>query len=376
MKAWIDRVIGLAVKEYKEYARSTLLLFLAFASPLIMFFLFSYGFTLDVTDIPYSVLDQDQSSLSRDLLDRLAVNPSFELQNECRSEDELNDEMTNDRIRFAIIIPPDFSRTLHGGKSVAVQVLINGTMANRAIVTKGYVEAFIADYNSRKLASSDLMGKISFPVDILPEARFNPSLESTNVLVPGIAGLVLLIFPAVLAAISLSRERESGMILNFYTSPLSRFQFLLGKGLPLLTIGILNYLLFFVLTIWLFHVPFGGDFATLMLAMVLYMITTIGIGFLVATLVRSEVASLLIASIVTFLPGFLYSGLMMPVQSMGAEGKMMASILPAYYFIRVAKAVFLKRMGFFDLLGEIGALVAIAVVLFGLAILRLKKKMA
>jgi ribosome-dependent ATPase len=248
-------------------------------------------------------------------------------------------------------------------------------MANRAIVTQGYVEAFIADYNSRLLAESGITGNMLMPVEILFEAKFNPSLESTNVLVPGIAGLVLLIFPAVLAAISLSRERESGMILNFYTSPLSRFQFLLGKSLPLLTIGLINYVIFFALSIWLFRVPFGGDFDTLTLAIILYLITTVGIGFLVATLVRSEVAALLIASIVTFLPGFLYSGLMMPVQSMGAEGKMMASILPAYYFIRIAKAVFLKRLGLGSLLGELGALAAIAVVLFGLAILRLKKKM-
>ena len=258
---------------------------------------------------------------------------------------------------------------------MAIQVLINGTMANRAIVTKGYVEAFIADYNNRLLAEAELTRGLSMPINILLEARFNPSLESENVLVPGIAGLVLLIFPAVLAAISLSRERESGMILNFYTSPLSRFQFLLGKGLPLLTIGLINYVIFFALTLWLFHVPFGGDFVTLMLATVLYLITTVGLGFLVATLVRSEVAALLIAAIVTFLPGFLYSGLMMPVESMGAEGKMMASILPAYYFIRVAKAVFLKNMGMGSLLVEISALAAIAVALFGLAIWRLKKKM-
>ena len=375
MKAWLDRVIGLAVKEYKEYARSTLLLFLAFASPLIMFLLFSYGFTLDVTDIPYSILDQDHSPTSRDLLDRLAANPSFELQRVCYSEAEINSDMITDRIRFALIIPPTFSRTLHDGNSPAVQVLINGTMANRAIVTKGYIEAFMADYNLRRISDSDSHGNLAMPVDILLESRFNPSLDSVNVLVPGIAGLVLLIFPAVLAAISLSRERESGMILNFYTSPLSRSQFLLGKALPLLTIGLVNYVIFFALTIWLFGVPFGGDFFALLLATLLFLASTIGIGFLVATLIRSEVASLLITSVVTFLPGFLYSGLMMPVQSMGAEGKMMAAILPAYYFIRIAKAVFLKQLGIDSLLGEFGALATILVVLLGITILSLKKKM-
>jgi ABC-type multidrug transport system permease subunit len=344
-----------------------------------MFLLFSYGFTLDVKDIPFSYMDQCRTARSRELVDRFVSSKYFNLVAERFSQDEIYEDMMYDRVRFTLVVPPDFSRKLAGYGTASIQVWVNGTMASRANVTRGYLEGMIADYNDRIISeflrtrSTGESG--SMPIDILPSARFNPTLESSNVLVPGTAGLVLLIFPAVLAAISLSRERETGMIFNFYTSPLTRFQYVAGKSLPLLVIGFLNFLILHILTIWLFAVPFRGNFAILCLVTIFLLIASNGIGFLVAAIVRSQVAALLITTVVTFLPGFLYSGLMMPVQSMGMEAKITASILPIYYYVNLTKALYLKNVGLNYIVGDILGLLAIAIVLTITTLALLRKKM-
>jgi ABC-type multidrug transport system permease subunit len=379
MRTWFERVYALVVKEFKEFFRSKLLILLSAASPLLVFLLFSYGFTLDVKDIPFSYMDQCRTTRSRELIDRFVTSKYFNLVAERFSQDAIYDDMMYDRVRFTIVVPPDFSRRLAANDTASIQVWVNGTMASRANVTRGYLEGMIADYNDRiiteflKTRSSD--EQVSMPVDILPSARFNPTLESSNVLVPGTAGLMLLIFPAVLAAISLSRERESGMIFNFYTSPLTRFQYLAGKSIPLLVIGFLNFLFLFILTLWLFAVPFRGNFAILCLVTVLLLIASNGIGFLVAAIVRSQVAALLITTVVTFLPGFLYSGLMMPIEGMGMEAKMTASILPIYYYVNLTKSLFLKNVGIEFIVGDVLSLLAIAVVLTMITLALLRKKM-
>jgi ABC-type multidrug transport system permease subunit len=379
MRTWFERVFALAVKEFREFFRSKLLILLSVASPLLMFLLFSYGFTLDVKDIPFSYMDQCRTARSRELVDRFVSSKYFNLVAERFSQDEIYEDMMYDRVRFTLVVPPDFSRKLAGYGTASIQVWVNGTMASRANVTRGYLEGMIADYNDRIISeflrtrSTGESG--SMPIDILPSARFNPTLESSNVLVPGTAGLVLLIFPAVLAAISLSRERETGMIFNFYTSPLTRFQYVAGKSLPLLVIGFLNFLILHILTIWLFAVPFRGNFAILCLVTIFLLIASNGIGFLVAAIVRSQVAALLITTVVTFLPGFLYSGLMMPVQSMGMEAKITASILPIYYYVNLTKALYLKNVGLNYIVGDILGLLAIAIVLTITTLALLRKKM-
>ena len=380
MRKWLDRVAAITVKEFKELFRSRLLVFLSLASPLMMFILFSYGFSLDVNDIPFSFLDYNHSPQSQRLMESFSNNEFFTLKWERFSREEILEDMKLDRVRFAIIIPADFSRKISKGESPKVQILVNGTMANRANVTRGYVEGLIAWKNMKILEEhiqkySASGSAISLPIDVLPVARFNPSLESKNVLVPGIAGLVLLIYPAILAAISLSRERESGMILNFYTSPVSRIQYILGKAMPLMLTGFLNYLLFFALTLSLFQVPFAGNFFFLSFVTIIYLFSAISIGFLVAALVRSEVAALLITTVLTFLPGFLYSGLMMPVEGMGLEGKMTAQMLPISYFVKIVKGLFLKNINIQGMYFELLGLTSICLVIFGLLILLLKKKL-
>lgn len=380
MKNWLNRVYAITAKEFKELFRSKLLVFLSLASPLLMFILFSYGFSLDVNDIPFSYLDNNRSPQSRTLLESFINNPHFSLRGERLTRREIVSDLEMDRVRFALIVPKDYSRKLSKGQPSQIQVLVNGTMANRANVTKGYVEGLLAWHNlktiKKYLQSHTPSGtKLKMPVDILPVARFNPSLESKNVLVPGIAGLVLLIYPAILAAISLSRERESGMILNFYTSPVTRVQYIMGKAMPLLLTGFFNYLLFFALTLGLFQVPFGGDFVSLCLITILYLFTAICLGFLIATLVRSEVAALLITAVLTFLPGFLYSGLMMPVEGMGLEGKATAHMLPIFYYVKMVKGFFLKGISIQGMYFEILALAGIGLALLGTLTLLLKKKL-
>jgi len=378
MRVWLSRAASVAAKELREYSRSALQLILSVLSPAVVFLLFAYGFSLDVRNMPFSYLDLSDTPESRRLMDTFTSSRYFEPVARRTSLEQIADDLHSDAVRFALVVPSDYSRRLLRGRSAQIQLLVNGTMASRAIVVRGYAEGAIADYNMRRLSEqlrrSGGGALNELPLDLLPTAWFNPSLESKNVLVPGLAGVVLLYFVSVLAAVGLSREKESGMILNMYTSPLTRSQFLAGKALPYLLIGLGNFLLFFALARTLFGVPFNGDFIALLAVTVLFVLGAVGIGLLVATLVRSQVAALLITSVATFLPGILYSGLLMPIESMGVDAQMTAAIFPMAYYVSLTKKIHLKGVGWPELVGDALGLALFAVLILAATLAAMRKR--
>lgn len=379
MISWLRRVLSISLKEFKEFRRSPLLVALAVASPLTMFLLFSYGFSLDVKDITFSFLDWNRSQSSRELVDRISQSRYFKLISKRSSKDEIHADLMNNRVSFCLVIPPEFSRDLARGRNANIQILVNGTMANRANVTRGYIEGLIADYNLKILYSYLNSGggstEFNMPVDILPVAKFNPTLESTNALVPGLIGLTLFVFPAIMASINLSREKEMGVILNYYTSPLGRFQYLLGKTIPLLLVSLFNFAILFFLSLWLFQVPFNGSLVALSIGAVLFLLNSIGVGFLVASIVRSQVAALMITMVFTFLMGFLFSGLLTPVEAMGPDARGIAQMLPIFYFVQIAHGVFLKGLDVAGIQNQLLMLTMLMSIMLGFILLRLKKSM-
>lgn len=375
----LRNIVTVMVKEFREFSRSPLQLFLSVFSPAVMFLLFSYGFTLDVKEMPFCYLDLSRTPDSRTYLDTFVGSPNFSLVRECQSLQEVHDDLQSDRVRFALVIPEDFSLRLNRNRNAEIQVLVNGTMASRAIVVKGYVEGMNGDYNraqfERLIARHPEWREYSaFPIELLPTAWFNPSLESENFLVPGLAGITLFFFTSLLASVSLSGEKESGMIFNMYTSPLSRFQFIAGKALFYVGIGMFNFFLFFAFILFLFGVPFEGDFIALVLLTCLFVTASVGIGLFVATLVRSQVAALLITAIGTMLPGLLYSGLLMPIESMGLEAKFTAAIIPVSYYVRITQLIFLKGVGWEYLLSDALGIAVFTCVIYGATLAFFKKR--
>jgi ABC-2 type transport system permease protein len=375
----LANIFHVAWREFREFVSSPLLISLSIVSPLMMFLLFSYGFSMDVKDMPFSYVDLCRKPASRQYIDSFIASGFFDLVAERLSIEEVQRDLMLDRTRVGIVIPEDFSSRLARDRNAEVQILVNGTNASRAVVVKGYVEGMNAQFNNdliRDFIRKHYAGMNAElePVSLLPTTWFNPSLDSNNYIVPGVLGFCIFMFPAMMTAIALSKEKETGMIFNVYTSPLTRFQYLFGKTLLYLAVSMIIFMILFALTIWHFRVPFHGEFLTLLIITFLYVACAAGMGLLVAVLVRTQVAALLITMIGSFLPAFLYSGFFMPVESMGPDAQIISMIMPPTYYFSILRLSFLKGVGWSYMLPQTAALAVIAVAIYGLAVFFFKKR--
>jgi ABC-2 type transport system permease protein len=375
----LANIFHVAWREFREFVSSPLLISLSIVSPLMMFLLFSYGFSMDVKNMPFSYVDFCRKPASRQYIDSFIASGFFDLVAERLSIEEVQRDLMLDRTRVGIVIPEDFSSRLARDRNAEVQILVNGTNASRAVVVKGYVEGMNAQFNNdliRDFIRKHYAGMNAElePVSLLPTTWFNPSLDSNNYIVPGVLGFCIFMFPAMMTAIALSKEKETGMIFNVYTSPLTRFQYLFGKTLLYLAVSMIIFMILFALTIWHFRVPFHGEFLTLLIITFLYVACAAGMGLLVAVLVRTQVAALLITMIGSFLPAFLYSGFFMPVESMGPDAQIISMIMPPTYYFSILRLSFLKGVGWSYMLPQTAALAVIAVAIYGLAVFFFKKR--
>ena len=261
------RLQSVVRKEAREIYRDKLYLAMAFVVPVFLKILFGYGLTLDVKNIPTAVLDWNRSPASREYVDRVGRSRYFTLERYLLDYGPIYQGLLKGRLRLGLIIPPDFDRTLALGQETEVQALIDGSFPDRALTSRSYLEAINLEFNqelARRWQSST--GSMPPWIEVDTRAWFNSDLESKNFIVPGLMVTTLFFYPALLASIAIVREKESGSIFNIYCSPIRRWEYVIGKLLPYLGIGLINYVMIFLLSDYLFDVPFRGSFVFLTLA--------------------------------------------------------------------------------------------------------------
>lgn len=379
----LSRVIAVAYKEWREILRDRLFLTLAFVVPTLLMLLFGYGLNMDVENIPFAVLDQDRTALSREYLHRYMDSRYFDYKGHVQEERELEPLLSDSKIRFAVIIPPGFEETLLAGRPVAVQSLIDGTFPFRSATSKGYVIAINAAFNGEMLAdfivhnlgiSAEQASALVQPVGIELRYLYNQELQSVWSMVAALMMLVLMVSPPFLTALGVVREKENGSINNIYSSTVTRGEFLMGKMIPYVAISSINIIILWSLAHWLFGAPFKGDPLFFFLASVIYVICTAGIGLLVSLVVQTQVAAMMLTVVVTFVPSILYSGLLIPIASMDPQGQLEAHLFPAMYYTYIASGSFLKGVGVGQLWGRMLALAVYAAVLWVLSYLLFRKR--
>ncbi len=350
----LQRVRAVMFKEWREIVRDRLFLSLAFVVPISMMLVFAYGINMDVENLPFAVLDYDQTKLSRDYLHLFIDSRYFDYQGDVHSERELDPLLADSVIRFAIIVPPKFQENLLAGRPVAVQSLIDGVFPFRASTSKGYVIAINSAFNSKLLAGyiSEHFGMpqeqaeaMVQPIKVQLRYLYNQELKSIWSMAPLMMMFVLMITPPFLTALGVVREKENGSIYNIYASTITRSEFLIGKLTPYVFISILNMLILWFMATSLFHAPFKGDPLFFFLSSVLYVTCTTSIGLLVSLLVQTQIAAMMVTVVVTIVPSVLYSGLMVPIASMDAASQFEAHLFPAMYYTNIVLGSFLKGVG-------------------------------
>ena len=348
------------------------LTFALFGSVLLMILL-SYGMTFDVNELRFAALDRDQTPASRDYIQNIAGSRYFIQQPPLYSYDGLDRRMRSGDLSLAIEIPPGFGRDLKRDRAPEVGVWIDGAMPFRAETVRGYVYGLHYQYLADLATRSGLISPAA-AAKIEARYRYNQDFESFNAMVPGTIAILLVLVPAMLTALGVVREKELGTITNLYVTPMTRLEFLLGKQLPYVGISMIGFFGLLALSVYLFGVQFKGSFWTLVLGALLYVIATSGLGLLMSTFTRSQVAAIFGTAIATMTPAFAFSGLSSSVSALEGGAALFSSIYPTTHFLVISQGTFGKALGFDDLVDRFLALAIFIVVLTVICALLLRKQ--
>jgi ABC-2 type transport system permease protein len=374
-----DRALAIARKETRELLRDPAYLGLAVVVPVLLILVLGYQLSLDVKGLLVAVVDRDRSRWSREYIDGLVNSEYFRLVGALDSAEEAREWIRSGRARVVIDIPPDFGRRLSAGEPATVGVTVDGSFPSRGQIGAAYVAAINSLYNERLLreylARHGAGDARSWPVQMELAVWYNPTLESKNFIVPGMLVVILMIFPPLLSALLIVRERESGTILNLYCSPAGRWDILAGKALPYVGVSFLDFLLIFAASLWLFRVRFVGTVWMLVVGALLYSVCTVGLGLLISAVTRSQLAAMLATFLGAVAPAFTFSGIFTPTASLDAVGRFVSRLIPATYFMDVVRGSYLKGGGVAPYLPSLAILALYAVVIYGVAWLALRKRL-
>ena len=368
------RLLSYSRREGLELRRDPIRLTLALIGSAILMLVMGYGISLDVEDLTFAVLDRDQTTTSRDYTLNLSGSRYFVERPPITSYDDLDDRMRSGELSLAIEIPPNFGRDIARGRDASVAAWLDGAMPTRAETARGYVEGMHALWLAEKARQAGQAGALGGLANVEIRYRYNPDVRSVVAMVPAIIPLLLMLIPAMLTALSVVREKELGSIVNFYVTPTTRLEFLLGKQIPYIVLAMLSFVVLIVLAVSVLGVPLKGSLLTLVGAGLLYAAAATGLGLLISTFMRSQIAAIFGTAVLTILPAVSFSGMIDPVSSLEGFGRVIGEIYPTSHFLTISRGVFSKALDFSDLHTQFLALAVAGPAALLLTVLLLKKQ--
>jgi len=368
------RAFSYSQREALELRHDPVRLTMALLGSLILMLIMGYGITMDVDNLTYAVLDRDQSELSHNYALNLSGSRYFVERPPITDYAELDQRMRSGELSLAIEIPSGFARDAGRGKPVEIAAWVDGAMPQRAETVQGYMQgihlSWLMDVAKTRYGQNLNLGAAT----IETRFRYNPDVKSLPAMVPATIPMLLLMIPAMLTALSVVREKEMGSIINFYVTPVTRTEFMLGKQLPYLVLTMLNFLVLCLFAVTLFDVPIKGSFFALTLASLFFAVYATGFGLLASIFTRSQIAAMFFAAMGSMLPTIKFSGMIDPVSSLEGIGRIIGEINPTTHYITISRGVFNKALGMADLHGYFLPILAGGLVVLGLSIALLKKQ--
>ena len=363
-----------ARREAKELLRDKIRLFFAVFGPLIIMASVSWGISFDVRNLKFAVYDRDQTAASRELVEYFDGSRYFLQQPPIQSEAEIDTVLKSSGAILVIDIPSGFGRDLARGLKPEVGFYVDGSMPFNATNIRGYIGSLITAYTKDRIADSGLPVSLKAPAGIEPRFMYNQDFDSINAIAPGVMMLVLMMIPAMMSAVGVVREREIGSIANFYASPAAVAQYLIGKQLPYIAVGMVNFAAMMLMIIYLFGVPLKGSFAGLAIGTLLMVSASTALGLLISCFVRSQLAAIFATAIITMIPAQTYSGFIYPLSTMEGGALVIGKTFPSSWYYTVSVGSFTKGLHTADLLHEYAAIAAFAATSLILACVLLKKQ--
>ena len=370
---WLATIRTFAIREGKELLRDHVRTFFALFGPVILMTAVTWGVSFDVGNLAFAVRDRDQSAESRAIVEYFAGSSQFHQLPPLAADADIDTALESSAAKMIIDIPPSFGRDLLRGARPEIGFYLDGAESFNASNLTGYIASILGDY-ARDQAHAHGIRLPPDAAQLVPRFRYNPDFKSILAIAPGVLMLALSLFPAMMAAVGVVREREIGSIANFYASPASRLQFLLGKQLPYLAAAMLSFLILYLMMRYWFGVPLNGSAAALLTGTLLMCATTTATGLLVSCFTRSQVAAIFITAVGTVMPAMSFSGFLVPVSSLQGGAYIMGKILPSAWYANLTTGTFVKGLGYPDLVREHFILGGYYLIILTLAVLNLKKQ--
>src|SRR5450631_2176495 len=369
----LRRLLAYTIREALELLRDPIRLGFSLFGTTLLMLVFGFGVSTDVNNLSFAVLDQDQSPESRAYLSELRGSTYFNEKAPLNSYTELDNRLKSGDISAAIEIPPNFGLDIKRGRPAWVSALVDGAMPFRAETIRGYLQGMHQLYLSDPTIKTTTIAARP-PADIEVRFKYNQDFDSIYAMVPSNIALLLGLFPAILMALAIVREKELGSITNLYVTPVTRIEFLLGKQLPYIAVAMANFTLLFLMALFVFHVPLRGSFPVLLIGVLIYVTAMTAYGMLISVFTNTQIAALFGTAILTVLPATQFAGMMTPVSSLAAGAQVMGRAFPMTYFVPISVGAFTKGLGFGDLWTDLVALAVFVPVLALLSVLMLRKQ--
>ena len=373
LRGWLATIRTFAIREGKELLRDHVRTFFALFGPVILMTAVTWGVSFDVGNLAFAVRDRDQSAESRAIVEYFAGSSQFHQLPPLTADADIDTALESSAAKMIIDIPPSFGRDLLRGARPEIGFYLDGAESFNAASLTGYIASILGDY-ARDQAHAHGIRLPPDAAQLVPRFRYNPDFKSILAIAPGVLMLALSLFPAMMAAVGVVREREIGSIANFYASPASRLQFLLGKQLPYLAAAMTSFLILYLMMRYWFGVPLNGSAAALLTGTLLMCATTTATGLLVSCFTRSQVAAIFITAVGTVMPAMSFSGFLVPVSSLQGGAYIMGKILPSAWYANLTTGTFVKGLGYPDLVREHFILGGYYLIILTLAVLNLKKQ--
>jgi len=353
-KIMINRIKAIAKKELKQIFRDYRFLFVIIFLPLFLLIIFGYAVNFDVKNIKLAVLDKDMSEHSRELINSISSSNYFQITSYLSHDEEVKKVLDLKNAQVVLVIPNNFSEIIGQRKETAkVQFLIDGVDGNAATIIKNYADIASIKFN-RELQEQMLkmMGTVfNIPIIFEPIFWFNPNLQTTKFLIPGLIAMILIIIAVISVSLSLVREKEQGTIEQINVSSIKSIELLIGKSLPYVILSLLDAILILIAGYILFDVVVEGSLLLLFLMTLVFIFASTSLGIFISVISNTQQIAFTLATFATLLPSMILSGFVFPIESMPEIIQVISNITPAKFFIVILRSIIIKGVGleaFFD----------------------------
>jgi ABC-2 type transport system permease protein len=364
------RIIAIARKEVIQIRRDPRSLLIIIAMPLIQLFIYGYAVNLDIKHVPLCVYDRDGTQTSQDLLKHFQATDYFHIVRGSQSYRDVIQQIDQGECIVAIVVPPQFTERLHSAGQASVQALLDASDSNTASIGMGYAQTIVQSYSAGvQMNWLERQGRtVGAPsVTFQPRTWFNEDLESMANIVPGVIALVMAVVGAFLTSLTIAREWERGTMEQLISTPVGKLEIQVGKLVPYFAIGMIDTAVCAGVGVWWFGVPFRGRWSVLFGSSALFLVVVLSLGYYISVTAKSQLGASQLAMLATFLPTFLLSGFIFPIDQMPVIVQWITRVLPARYYVDILRNVFLKGTETQLMAGHLAALSVIALVLVTLA---------